>query len=206
MDDKGNFTDRPRRLPRNGATSSKSSRRRSITWTFAQAARLRCRVADSVPRTRRRQPRVDGFQHATPGRAAPRHRGAARRHRHGRRVARDSRAVLVAEEAGMVASVNGNQIVITKDGQLPEGKKKIKHDPEKGIYVYDAQVHALQRRHLRQPEAGPQGPEDQERRCARRRPRTAERRTRPRPQRARRVHALERLQLRGRHPHQRDAS
>ena len=52
------------------------------------------------------------------------------------RVARDSRAVIVAEEAGKVASLTGNQIIITADGKLPEGKKKLKHDPEKGIYVY----------------------------------------------------------------------
>src|SRR5882672_10403428 len=53
------------------------------------------------------------------------------------RVARDSRAVIVAEEAGKVASVNGNHIIITHDGKLPETKKKIKTDPEKGIYVYN---------------------------------------------------------------------
>jgi DNA-directed RNA polymerase subunit beta len=52
------------------------------------------------------------------------------------RVARDSRAVIVAEESGKVASVMGNQIVVTPDGKLPEGKKKIKHDPKEGIYVY----------------------------------------------------------------------
>ena len=52
------------------------------------------------------------------------------------RVARDSRAVIVAEEAGKVASVLGNQIIITTDGKLPETKKKIKHSPEHGIYVY----------------------------------------------------------------------
>src|SRR6516162_3796905 len=52
------------------------------------------------------------------------------------RVARDSRAVIVAEEAGKVASVNGNVIVITADGKLPESKKRVKNDPEKGIYVY----------------------------------------------------------------------
>ena len=52
------------------------------------------------------------------------------------RVARDSRAVIVAEEAGKVASVIGDQIIITRDGKLPEGKKKIKHDSEKGICVY----------------------------------------------------------------------
>ncbi|MGC8743351.1 MAG: DNA-directed RNA polymerase subunit beta [Verrucomicrobiia bacterium] len=53
------------------------------------------------------------------------------------RVARDSRAVVVAEEGGKVASVTGNYIVITPDGKLPEGKRKLKHDPERGIYIYD---------------------------------------------------------------------
>jgi DNA-directed RNA polymerase subunit beta len=52
------------------------------------------------------------------------------------RVARDSRAVIVAEEAGKVASVNGNQIIITADGKLPEGKKRIKNDPAEHTYVY----------------------------------------------------------------------
>ena len=75
------------------------------------------------------------------------------------RVARDSRAVMVAEEAGKVASVTGNQIIITEDGKLPEGKKKIKHDPANGICVYPSpQVHALQCGHLHQPEnPRPQG-------------------------------------------------
>jgi DNA-directed RNA polymerase subunit beta len=52
------------------------------------------------------------------------------------RVARDSRAVIVAEEAGKVASVNGNVIIVTSDGKLPETKKKIKTDVEKGLWVY----------------------------------------------------------------------
>ena len=52
------------------------------------------------------------------------------------RVARDSRAVIVAEEGGKVASVTGNLIVVTPDGKMPEGKKKLKNDPEKGVYAY----------------------------------------------------------------------
>src|SRR2546426_2577141 len=52
------------------------------------------------------------------------------------RVAKDSRAVLVAEEPGKVASVNGNQVIITSDGKLPESKRKIRHDPANGIHVY----------------------------------------------------------------------
>ena len=52
------------------------------------------------------------------------------------RVARDSRAVAVAEESGKVASVSGDHVIVTQDGKLPETKKKIKHDPEKGVWVY----------------------------------------------------------------------
>src|SRR5438034_4502992 len=53
------------------------------------------------------------------------------------RVARDSRAVIVAEEGGKVASVTGSQIIITKDGKLPEGKKRIRPDAAEGIYIYN---------------------------------------------------------------------
>jgi DNA-directed RNA polymerase subunit beta len=53
------------------------------------------------------------------------------------RVARDSRAVMVAEEAGKVASVTGNLIIISRDGKLPEGKKRIRTAPEDGLYVYN---------------------------------------------------------------------
>ncbi len=53
------------------------------------------------------------------------------------KVARDSRAVIVCEANGKVASVTADLIIVTKDGQLPEGKKKLKHDPEEGIYFYD---------------------------------------------------------------------
>jgi DNA-directed RNA polymerase subunit beta len=67
-------------------------------------------------------------------------------------VARDSRAVIVPEEAGKVASVTGNQIIITEDGKLPETKKKIRNDAEKGVWVYQVRkFHALQRRDLHQP-------------------------------------------------------
>src|SRR5881409_2752537 len=52
------------------------------------------------------------------------------------RVARDSRAVIAAEETGKVASVTGSQIIITKDGKVPEGKKKIRNASEEGVYVY----------------------------------------------------------------------
>jgi DNA-directed RNA polymerase subunit beta len=53
------------------------------------------------------------------------------------RVARDSRAVICSESTGKVASVTATHIVITKDGELPEGKKKLKHDPANDVYVYE---------------------------------------------------------------------
>src|SRR5204862_4560678 len=48
------------------------------------------------------------------------------------RVARDSRAVVVADAAGKVASVTGSQVIVTSDGKLPETKKKIKTDADRG--------------------------------------------------------------------------
>lgn len=53
------------------------------------------------------------------------------------RVARDSKAVIVSESTGKAASVTANHIVITSDGRLPEGKKKLRHDPANGVYVYE---------------------------------------------------------------------
>ena len=52
------------------------------------------------------------------------------------RVARDSRAVVVAEEAGKVASITGDQIIITRDGKIPEGKRKLKTDADAGVHLY----------------------------------------------------------------------
>src|SRR5918992_1914005 len=44
------------------------------------------------------------------------------------KVARDSHAVLIATDSGKVASVTADQIVVTKDGQMPESRKKLKTD------------------------------------------------------------------------------
>jgi len=45
--------------------------------------------------------------------------------------------VIVADSNGKIASVDAQRIIVTKDGELPEGKKKIKSDPESGVYVYE---------------------------------------------------------------------
>src|SRR5256886_17416673 len=53
------------------------------------------------------------------------------------KVARDSHAVLLAIDSGKVASVTADQIIVSKDGHVPEHRKRIKTDPEEGIYVYE---------------------------------------------------------------------
>src|SRR5476649_356408 len=53
------------------------------------------------------------------------------------KVARDSRAVIVAEVDGIAASVTAEFIVITKDGEMPDSKKKLKHDPDNDIQVFE---------------------------------------------------------------------
>ena len=50
------------------------------------------------------------------------------------RVARDSKIVAVAEEAGIVASVDAKRIIITKDGELP---RNLKNDPKNGVHFYE---------------------------------------------------------------------
>ena len=53
------------------------------------------------------------------------------------KVARDSRAVIVAEGNGIAASVTADFITVTKDGEMPDPKKKLRHDPANGVYVYE---------------------------------------------------------------------
>jgi DNA-directed RNA polymerase subunit beta len=50
------------------------------------------------------------------------------------RVARDSKIVAVADEAGVVASVDAKRIVITKDGEMP---RALKTDAKNGVHVYE---------------------------------------------------------------------
>ena len=50
------------------------------------------------------------------------------------RVARDSKIVVVAEEAGVVASVDARRIIVTKDGEMP---RHLKPDPKNHAYIYE---------------------------------------------------------------------
>src|SRR5438094_366030 len=53
------------------------------------------------------------------------------------KVARDSHAVQIAIDSGKVASVTADQIIVSKDGHVPEHRKRIKTDPQEGPYVYE---------------------------------------------------------------------
>ncbi|MEO0453017.1 MAG: DNA-directed RNA polymerase subunit beta [Verrucomicrobiota bacterium] len=52
------------------------------------------------------------------------------------KVARDSKSVAVSNGSGKVALVDSRQVIVTKDGNLPEGKRKIVNDPDSGVYVH----------------------------------------------------------------------
>ena len=72
---------RPRALPPAGRRAAHAEGSHRVHGRGAGAARLDRRRAHSVPRARRREPRVDGLEHATPGRPALEPADAAGRNR-----------------------------------------------------------------------------------------------------------------------------
>ena len=157
----------------------------------AEAARLRRRGADPVPRERRRQPRADGLEHAAPGGAAGALRRAPRRHRHGgdrgARLGRGDRRAPGGRRRPDRRDPNRRP----RDGRDRRGQARRRHLPAD-------EVPALEPVDLHQPEAAGEGRRPRRGgRHHRRRSLDRSRRSGARPQRARRVHAMERLQLRG---------
>jgi len=53
--------------------------------------------------------------------------------------AKDSQVIVTCLEAGTVAYVSADLIMVTKDGNLPSGKAQFEHDPENGVWRYDLQ-------------------------------------------------------------------
>ena len=208
IDDKGHFTDRARRLPcQRGEFIDVEPAR--VDYMDISPKQLVSIAAQLIPFLEHDDANraLDGFEHATPGRAAARHRGAAGGHRPGRprRAAIPAPCWLRKKPAKWLPSP-ATRSSSPKTANCPRGKKKIKHDPENGIYVYP--IRKFMRSNaatcINQKILVEQGRPRQKRPGHCRRPLHPERRTGAGPQRARRVHALERLQLRGRHPHQRE--
>jgi DNA-directed RNA polymerase subunit beta len=118
-------------------------------------------------------------------------------------TARDSGAVILAKRNGIVDSVDSERIIVRVEGE---------HHPTQLVargglrHLSAHQVQALQPEHLHQSEAGrPRGRPRAQGSGHRRRPLHRAGRAGAGPQRAGGLHALARLQLRGRDPDQREA-
>ena len=185
---------RPDRLPPRRRRAAGAARQGRLHGRVAEAARFGGRGAHSVPRERRRQPRADGLQHAAPGGAAGARRGAVRRHRHGRRGRARFRRRHRGAPHRRRRSGRRHPYRHARDRGDRSDQAGRRHLPAD-------EVPALEPEHLHQPaSAGEGGRSGQEGRHHRRRSLDRSRRARARPQRARRVHAVERLQLRGLDP------
>ena len=162
---------------------------------LAEAARLGRDGAHSVPGARRREPGPDGLEHAAPGGAAPQGRGAARRHRprgDGRPGLRRGRP----RQAGRGRGPGG----LGADHRPRRGDRGGRQGVRRGHLSAD-EVPPVEPEHLHQPEAGrPRRVAGRARPGPGRRPVHGPGRARPRAQRARRLHAVARLQLRRRDP------
>ena len=152
----------------------------------------RRRGARALPRARRRQPRAHGREHAAAGRAAHPQPRAARRHGHGGQArARLRRLRRSPAATGIVESVDATRIVVRADGEKAGDPRHLPADEVPAVEPVD----------LLQPEADrARGRPGEGRRRPRRRSELRHGRARARPERARRVHALAGLQLRGLDP------
>ncbi len=159
----------------------------------AEPAGLGGRVADPVPRARRRQPRADGFEHAAPGGAAAADPGAARRHRHGSRGgARFGRHR--GRQARRLRGVGRRQ-------PHRHQARRRRRDRLERRHHQPHQVPALEPEHLHQPAPDREAGRPRAARPGdRRRSGDRTRRAGARAQRRRRLHAVGRVQLRGLDP------
>ena len=128
LDEEGRFTNDLVSTRKGGDFMLNPPAQRRPDRRLAEAARLRRRLADPVPRERRREPGADGLEHAAAGGPAPPRRGAVRRHRHrGDRRARLG-AAHTARRAGVVDQVDAMRIVVRATEDVAPG------DPGVDIY------------------------------------------------------------------------
>ena len=106
LDKTGQIHRRARLVPASRTNSRWRRPTASSTWTWRRRRRVGRRLAHSVSRARRRQPRADGLQHAAPGRSVPAGGKAAGGHRLERTVAVDSGTAVQARRGGVVDYVD----------------------------------------------------------------------------------------------------
>ena len=161
---------------------------------FAGADRLARHGADPVPGERRREPRPDGLEHAAAGGADPAARRAAvSRPAWSGKVAADSGAAVIARRDGRVDATSrpsrSSWTCATEDG------KRRGHLPAaQPAALQQLDLHHAAARSSTRASACAQGQVIADGPCMR------AGRAGARPERARRVHAVGRLQLRRRHP------
>ena len=186
---------RARILPQQERVHAVDGRQGRLHGRGSRADRVGGGVAYPVPRARRREPRADGLEHAAAGGALPARRKAARRHR--RR----------AHGGGRLG--HGGAGAPRRQGRLhrrqPHRGARQRHRDHRRRrrrgHLQPDEVHAQQPEHQHQPAAaGARRRRDREGRRDRRRRVDGPGRARARPEHARRVHAVERLQLRGLDP------
>ena len=156
-----------------------------------EAARVGGGGADPVSRKRRRQPRVDGLQHAAPGGAADPRRGAACRHRHGG----DGRARFRGDDHR--PALGGRRPGRRDPRRRPRHRRDLVRRLRRR-HLQFVEVPAVEPKHLHHPAAAGQSRRPgQCRRHHRRRPVDRARRAGAGAQRLVRVYAVERVQFRG---------
>ena len=182
---------RSHRLPSRRRRGVPARRPRRLHGRVAQAAGVGSGGADSVPRERRRQSRAHGFEHAASGGAAGALGRAPGRDGHGG----DRGARLGRGDRG---AARRNR---RPDRRHPHRRARDRRDRRRQArrrHLPADEVPALEPVDLHQPEAAGEGRRPgREGRHHRRRAVDRSRRSGARPQRPRRLHAVERLQFRG---------
>jgi DNA-directed RNA polymerase subunit beta len=140
----------PRRageLPAGGRVRADVARTSRIHGCGAIADRLGGRVIDSISRTRRRQPGVDGFEHAAAGGALPTSGKAVRRHRH-----RAHRGGGLGHHGAGAARWSGRLCRCQPDRRACQRRRK-RGGRSRRRHLQPDQIHAQQPEHQHQPDA-----------------------------------------------------
>jgi len=94
--------------------------REEVDYVDVSPKQLVSVAASLIPFSRTTTPtRVDGFEHAAPGRALIRGESSARRDRHGSVTARDSGAVVLCKREGIVDQVDSERIIVRVESITP---------------------------------------------------------------------------------------
>ena len=188
IDEKGKFTDDLVSARHNGDFVMVDARRGRADGRVAEPAGVGRRVADPVPRARRREPRAHGLEHAAPGGAAAPHRRAARRHRHGGASSPATPACTVVAKRDGIVEIGRRR---PASWSRPTGRRATTAAPSVDIYNLIKFQRSNQNTCINQKPIVRAGDTVKAGDVLADGPATEHGRARARPERARRVHAVE---------------